>query len=108
MRADRGSGTVLGIVMVTLLLFGGSACWALVSVSTARQRAAIAADLVALATARAGCPWGGVIARANHVSLDACEFVGDDAVVHVSVHPAGTLGPWSLPTVSASSRAGPA
>ncbi len=109
MSSDRGSGTVLGLLMATVLLASGAVSWTLVSLATARQRSAVAADLVALAAAQAGCTAAAAVATANSARLDACVSRGEDVAVTVSVDAPRALGPWdiALPPISASARAGP-
>ena len=100
---------MLGLLMVFVLLCAGTVCWALVSVSTAHQRARVSADLAALAAAQSDCARAEVVARANATRLDACTFAGADAIVTVSVEGPRVLGPWSgsMPRLRASARAGP-
>jgi hypothetical protein len=50
-RNDRGSGTVLVLGLVALLLLAGVTASALASVDVTRHRAAAAADLAAIAAA---------------------------------------------------------
>lgn len=109
MKDDRGSGTVLALLMAMVLLACGAVCWTLVSVSTARQRSAVAADLAALAAAHTGCEAAAAVAIANSARLDRCESLGGDMSVTVSIDGPHALGPWqvALPRVSASARAGP-
>ena len=109
MTDDRGSGTILGLVMAALLIVCGTVCWALVALTTAHQRTAVAADLVALAAAQAGCEAAQSVAHANAARLDDCGFDGEDALVTVWVSGPRMIGPLdlALPRLSASSRAGP-
>lgn len=109
MNDDRGSGTLLGMLMALVLTVSGTVCWALVAVTTAGQRAAVSADLAGLAAAQSGCEAAAAVASANAARLDQCALEDGDASVVVSVDAPAMLGPLgiALPRPSASARAGP-
>ncbi|MDQ1544451.1 MAG: hypothetical protein QOK08_2089 [Actinomycetota bacterium] len=108
MRADEGSGSLLGVaiigslvavVLMTLPLYMGLS--ARESVARAADASALAgADVTAGISPGVPCALAGSVARANHVSLAGCEV--DGLVVTVTTT-ATILG---LPLV-ASASAGP-
>ncbi len=113
---QRGSGTVivLGIIAVLLIVLGVVA--GLISVSSANHRATTAADLSALAAADAArglrngdpCDVAEQVATANRAQLVGCASPAEDSeVMDVRVHVA-VAGPFAFmgPAESAS-RAGP-
>ncbi|MFE9633209.1 Rv3654c family TadE-like protein [Streptomyces sp. NPDC006463] len=108
MSRDRGSATVWGALVATVLgaVFGGVLL--LGQAVVARHRAAAAADLAALAAAatwahgpETACAAARRVARAQGASLGACTVRGE--VAEVTARPA--TGPFA-PTITA--RAGPA
>lgn len=116
-RGERGSATVLTLVMVgllTALALGGSVAGGLV---VAQRRAAAAADLAALAgaaaaasngltAAGAGCDRAADLAAGNGAELTFCSVEGREVVVRVVVDVASPWGgSWEVPAVA---RAGPA
>lgn len=86
---DRGAGSVWALVVTTVLLAAtvGVLTWS--SAVVARQRAQSAADLAALAAARAqvtgsgACVAAGRVARASDVRLAACAADGTTVTVVV-------------------------
>lgn len=112
MRGERGSGTVLVLGVMALLLLVGFAASALGGVGVARHQAASAADLAALAAAgraaeggAAACTAAGRVAAAAGAELAQCSLDGVVAEVVAVVRPAGWLG--GLGRASARARAGP-
>lgn len=113
-RDDRGVGTVLGVMMGTILLGAGIVVSALVSIAVAHQRASVAADLAALAAASQGCPAAERVALAQGALGVACFVDGVDVIVTVAI-PAPVMlervASWSgreAPAVAGTARAGPA
>lgn len=111
MRRDEGfvAIAVAGLVLVLLSVSFLVAC--LGAVAVARHRAAAAADLAALAAAAhalegqaSACEVAGSIADAQAARLEQCRLEGTDAVVIVSVRPAGGVG--DLGRARAQARAG--
>ncbi|MFI7577428.1 Rv3654c family TadE-like protein [Micromonospora sp. NPDC049497] len=110
--ADRGGATVLVLAFgLVLVLFGGFG-GAVAAARLARQQAAVAADLGALAGAgralegpAVACGTAGEVVSANGARLVSCRLDGLDLVLTVDV----TVAP--LPGLSraaeASARAGP-
>jgi secretion/DNA translocation related TadE-like protein len=109
---ERGSATVLVAVAATVLLVVGSAMTVLVAMVADHRRAQAAADLAALAGARAlalgrdGCARATVVAEANGARLLACTATGREVEVRVEVTGPHWLGQTS--DLTARSRAGPA
>ncbi|MEO5834934.1 MAG: Rv3654c family TadE-like protein [Nakamurella sp.] len=106
---DRGSATVIGAVMIMVLLVMTTLVIHLGAAVVARHRAAAAADLAALAGARAAvngvaapCRDAAEIAEAGAARLDRCEVRGWEIRVEVSTS-AGILGQRA----AARARAGP-
>lgn len=114
-RSDDGSdagfvaiataGLVLVLLSVSILVASFGA------VAVARHRAAAAADLAALAAAAhalegavEACEVADAIADAQAATLEQCRLEGGDAVVTVSVRPAGRVG--ELGRARAQARAG--
>jgi hypothetical protein len=94
------------------LLCAGTVISGLVSVSVTHQRAAVAADLAALAAASQGCDAAERVARAQGAIGVACASGDVDAVVTVAL-PAPAmlerLAAWSgheAPVIASSARAG--
>ena len=113
LRDDRGVGTLLGMVLALVLMGAGMIVAGVVSATVAHQRAAVAADLAALAAASRDCDHGERVARAQGAVLFACERDGAEAVVTVGI-PAppllDRLARWSgqeSPALASTSRAGP-
>ena len=101
---------VIGLAAVLLLC--GAGATALAAVAVARQQAASAADLSALAAAAAvlhgpevACRRGTAIASAAGAHLSSCQVDGDRVQVVVEVRPSGPLG--RLGTASVRAAAGP-
>ena len=110
---ERGSGTVLvlGVIGVLLALAVGVA--ALIRAQAAAGRARLAADLAALGGATAlnsitapadPCAVAGGVARANGAALSSCAVTGEDVVVEAAVR-VQVLGVDR--TATAAARAGP-
>jgi len=106
---DQGSGTVLLLALVAVMLVAASLLGLLASAQLARGRAQSAADLGALAGASrllAGhpgdpCTTVAAVVRRNHGTLSSCTDEGAGVlVVQVVVSSAGG-------TATASARAGP-
>lgn len=111
-REDRGVGTVLGLVLGLALLASGAVITGLVSISVGHQRAAVTADLAAIAAATHGCEAAERVARAQGAVSVACDTDGVDAIVTVAL-PAPDLlariAAWTgreAPVLPSSSRAG--
>ncbi|MDO4242891.1 MAG: pilus assembly protein TadG-related protein [Actinomyces sp.] len=112
-EAERGSGTVLALGLIGVLVALALAVAAIIQAQAAAGRARSAADLAALAGATAlhsvlapadPCATAARVARANGAALEACTFRGEDVVVAVSVE-AEVLG---FPRQArAQARAGP-
>ncbi|MGN9811119.1 Rv3654c family TadE-like protein [Micromonospora sp. BQ11] len=110
--ADRGGATVLVLALgLVFVLFGGFGA-AVAAARLARQQAAVAADLGALAGAgrafegaAAACGTAGDVASANDARLVACRLHGLDLVVTVEVTVAPL--PGLTRAAEASARAGP-
>lgn len=111
-RGDAGVATVLGLALASVLLGAGVVIHALVSVSVTHQRAAVAADLAAIAAMTHDCAGGERVARAQGAISFACEVSGGDAVVTVAIPAPGILtrlAEWAgqePPVIASSSRAG--
>lgn len=102
---------VLSLAAVLGLVGAGSA--SLAAVAVARQRAASAADLAALAAAeraldgqQAACQRASSVARLAGAHLRTCSLAGDVADILAEVRPHGWLG--RLGVAAARARAGPA
>lgn len=112
MSGERGSGTVLVLGVMALLLLLGLTAAALGGVGAARHRAASAADLAALAAAgraSAGspdaCRAARQVAAAAGAELARCGLDAGVADVVAVVRPPGWLG--GLGRAAARARAGP-
>lgn len=109
---DRGSATVLVVVHAAVLLVLGVALAAVVAVVHQHRVAQAAADLAALAGARAdadgadGCGQASSIARANGAQVASCSVAEGGVRITVRVQPPSW--PPGLPDLSADARAGPA
>jgi secretion/DNA translocation related TadE-like protein len=115
LASDAGSGTVLGLALLTLVLFGAAVGMARVQQVIAIRQASLTADLAALAGAQAvadRCGRAGAVAAANGARLSHCSVAGTDVVVQVArpmpPFTAGLLESFGLPTspVTAEARAG--
>lgn len=105
---DRGSGTIWAALGVLLLCLAFAAVLAVGQVATARQRAAGAADLAALAAAdralsgaEAACAAARRVAEAHGARLVRCHVAGEVADLTAEAR----AGPYP---VQARARAGPA
>lgn len=112
LRDDRGVGTVLGMALGVVLLVAGAVVGGLVAITVGHQRAAVAADLAALAAATGGCADAERVALAQGALTVACRTDGIDAVVTVAM-PApewlARVAEWSgheAPALPSTSRAG--
>ncbi len=109
---DRGVGTVLGLALGIALLAGGAVITGLVSISVGHQRAAVAADLAALAAAAHGCADAERVALAQGALTVSCDVDGTDVVVAVAMPPPeflSRLARWAgheAPVLVSASRAG--
>ncbi len=110
---DRGSGTVLALGVIGVLVALALAVTALIEAQSAAGRARGAADLAALAGATAlhsvlapgdPCATAERVARANGAGVDACRMDGQDVIVSVVVD-TRVLG--VARQARASARAGP-
>jgi secretion/DNA translocation related TadE-like protein len=111
-RCDHGVGTVLGLALGLVLLASGAVVCALVAIAVGHQRAAVAADLTAVAAAARGCAEAQRVAVGQGAVSVACRAEGGDAVVTVAI-PApeflARLARWSgheAPVLASTSRAG--
>lgn len=111
-RCDHGVGTVLGLALGLVLLASGAVVCALVAIVVGHQRAAVAADLTAVAAAARGCAEAQRVAVGQGAVSVACRTEGGDAVVTVAI-PApeflARLARWSgheAPVLASTSRAG--
>ena len=111
---ERGSGTVLVLGIIAVLLAMAVCAGGLIQAQAAAGKARSTADLAALGGATAlssivapgdPCEAASRVARANGAEVTTCSVTGEDVVVEVSVE-ARVLG-VSRPAVS-SARAGPA
>ncbi len=109
---DAGVATVLVLALAGVLALLGACTASLAAVAVARQRAASAADLSALAAAEeafqgqaAACSRASRIAGLVGAELLTCSVTGDVVDLVVQVRPAGELG--RLGAASARARAGP-
>lgn len=111
-RDDRGVGTVLGMALGLVLLAAGAVIGGLVAITVGHQRAAVAADLAAIAAAAHGCADAERVAMAQGAVAVACRTEGIDAVVTVAMPAPAFLhrvAGWSgheAPVLAATSRAG--
>lgn len=113
MRGQRGSATVL-VAVVIVGIAALTALLVLVGVSRAEgQRVRGAADLAALAGARAqgagqdACAEASRSAALNDIEVASCQVAGDEVEFVVTVEGRGQvhLGPWRTP-LAARSHAG--
>lgn len=111
-RREQGSGTVLVLGGMSVLIAVLVAGLGLVAAVLASHRARAAADLAALAAAasiqdvaqtHAPCPLAASVAGRNHARVTSCVVVGDDVTVVVQVDPHWrAIGP-----ATARAKAGP-
>ena len=110
---ERGSGTVLVLGVIGVLLALAVGVTALIRAQAAAGRARLAADLAALGGATAlnsitapadPCVVAGGVARANGAALSSCAVTGEDVVVEAAVR-VQVLGVDR--TATAAARAGP-
>lgn len=110
---ERGSGTVLVLGVIGVLLALAVGVTALIRAQAAAGRARLAADLAALGGATAlnsitapadPCVVAGGVARANGAVLSSCAVTGEDVVVEAAVR-VQVLGVDR--TATAAARAGP-
>lgn len=99
MSRERGSASVLALVMVSVLVTVALVAGGLSGLLAGQRRAAAAADLAALAGAEAAGPGGGggpglgggaceqadAIAAANQARLTSCAIDGPEVTVSVDV-----------------------
>jgi secretion/DNA translocation related TadE-like protein len=100
-RGEVGAATVLAIGLSSVLLVVLGVASVVADLLAARQRAAAAADLGALAGAPAvlrgeveACDAAALVVRANGGALRACAVDGEDVRVVVSVRPRGRWVTW--------------
>jgi len=118
---DRGSGTLLTLAFMPVVLIGIAFLWVFVDMASVRQQAAGAADLAALAGAsfapwstEQACAAASDIAQRNAATMTSCWVEELDVVVTVEVESTGFAARLAarvgatLPPVAASARAGPA
>ena len=110
---EAGVAAVLVLALASVLALVGSLFCGVAAVAVARQRAAVTADLAALAAAgavltgpAAACARAERLAAHNAARLRSCVLTGDQAMVVAEVRPPGPLG-W-FGSAAASARAGPA
>ncbi len=111
-RCQRGSATVLVVAVAGLLLLVGAALGVVAAMVHAHRVAQSAADLAALAGARAlalgrdGCVGAADVASANGVRMTSCRVAG--RVVAVTVEAPGPRWLGQSADLLAEARAGPA
>lgn len=116
---DRGSGTILmlGVLAVIVAVLGGglavvSAVHASLHARTAADLAALAAESVLLAGTGSPCASAAHVASANGAEVTSCVPDGDTVTVSVTVSTGATrrlgLGPASARSRSGPSNPGPA
>lgn len=104
MERERGSASVVMVAVLTIVLVVAGAVAMVGRVANLRAQVSGAADLAALAGARAGdCGNARRVAEANHTELMSCRMDGLDVIVQVTAE-RGVL-PYLL--VRSSARAGP-
>lgn len=115
-RDERGAAIVWALALVWVLLLVGFAAAGVTAQTIARQRAATAADIAALAGAQGlgdPCVFAERSARANGMALASCTIEGSDVTVEVTAPPPAVVGRLlavlgrDAPPVSATARAGP-
>jgi secretion/DNA translocation related TadE-like protein len=113
-RTERGSATLLGVVLAAILVaIAVTAAW-WVAVVDLRHRAGIAADMAALAGAQAvqrgvpACPAAQRVAAANAAQLTRCQLLGSDVVAEAQMSGTVRLLGREMPVqISRRARAGP-
>ena len=109
--SERGSGTVLALALVFVLLVAGTAVGVLAQAAVLASRAAAAADLAALAAADAArglapgepCAVAAEVAARNDARISSCSIEGGDTVqVGTELHTRSPFG-----TATGLARAGP-
>ncbi|MFC7496842.1 MULTISPECIES: Rv3654c family TadE-like protein [unclassified Nocardioides] len=111
-RGDRGSAAPFAVACLGVLVLLAGALGVVAAMIHAHRQAQGAADLAALAAARAlargagGCVEGGRIAAANGARLLACEVTGREVRLRVEVAGPRWLGQTA--DLGAEARAGPA
>jgi len=109
---ERGSAVPFAVAMIGLLLMVGAALGVVAAMFAAHRTAQAAADLAALAGARAAgsgrdaCGEAARIATANGTTVDACVLLGADVTVTVTASGPHWLGAHA--DLQAQARAGPA
>lgn len=100
-RDERGAALVVSLALVAVLLSVALAVAAVVDVLAARQRAAAAADLGALAGApvassseAVACSAAERVVQANGATLRRCAVVDGDVRVSVSARPRAGWSRW--------------
>lgn len=102
---DRGSATLLLVMLVGLCLLLAGAGLGIARIALARVQVASAADLAALAgSENLDCAVARAVAQANGADLLDCTVHGDDLVVRVGL---GITLAGRLLHLSAQARAGP-
>lgn len=111
-HADEGAGTMLGVMLITVVAVMIVIVTGAGRISVARSRAATAADLSALSAANAlweggdPCAVAAEVAEGHDATLRSCETGGDtgeDVTVQVGLD----VGMPFLPEMVQSARAGP-
>lgn len=110
---DAGAASVLVLALASVLALIACVLVALAVAGTSRHRAAVAADLGALAAAgralqgpAAACALADQVVSAQGGQLTGCWVDGEISEIEVSVRPGGTVG--MLGTARGRARAGPA
>ena len=112
MSGEAGTATAMVLGLAAVLVLCGTVATALAGVAVARQQAASAADLSALAAAAAvlhgpevACGRARALAAEVGAVLSSCAVHGDRVDVVAQVRPSGPLG--RLGTASVRAAAGP-
>lgn len=109
---ERGSGTVVAVSIIAILLTLLTTTLLLAHISIVKERISTAADLAALAASDSArglmvadpCTLAGQVAQHHEATLDSCELE-DDGIARVAV--SGTVKMGGSFTLRAESRAGP-
>ena len=91
MKSDRGSATMVALIIIPALSASAFFMLALAQQALVRQELRTAADLAALAAAQAlgaNCERAADISHAHGVTLESCAPDGADWTIHVSLPPA--------------------
>lgn len=118
MHDERGSATVLGLILILVCLLVGVLAVSLGELAGARARLSAAADLAALAGAAHDlqgdqCAAAARVAALGRADLVACELNGEDVAVTVSGEVPGIVARImgaageDPPTIAVRARAGP-